>query len=61
MRTASVLNNVTKIRLLPYHSYAGSKYKALGMKNTLPDRLPTSEQLSAARAVIREITGIEVL
>ncbi len=30
------LKNVTKVRLLPYHNYAGSKYNALDMKNTLP-------------------------
>lgn len=31
------LKNLTKVRVLPYHNYAGSKYDALGMENTLPD------------------------
>lgn len=33
----SKLKNITKIKVLAYHSFAGSKYDALGMKNTLPD------------------------
>lgn len=36
----SSLNNVTKIRILPYHNYAASKYTALEMDNTLPEMLP---------------------
>ena len=42
------LGNVTRVRVLAYHNYAGSKYDALGMKNTLPGNLPTQEQLSDA-------------
>lgn len=40
------LSNVTKVRILPYHNYAGSKYDALGMKNTLPEILPTTEEIN---------------
>ena len=57
----SRLSHVKKIRVLPYHSYAASKYAALNMKNTLPSRIPTEEELSEARALIRKITGAEVL
>ena len=34
------------VKLLPYHNYAGSKYAALGMENTLPEKLPTAEELA---------------
>ena len=40
----SGLKNVTKVRLLSYHNLAGSKYEALGMKNTLPERVPTQHE-----------------
>ena len=50
----SSLKNVTGVRVLPYHNYAGSKYLSLGMKNTLPDKLPDSEEIkSIERRFIR--------
>lgn len=36
----SKFKNVTKVRVLPYHNYAESKYTALGMDNTLPEMPP---------------------
>ena len=39
------LKNVTKVRVLPYHNYAGSKYEALGMENSLPVKLPDGEEI----------------
>ena len=42
------LTNVTKVRILPYHNYAGSKYESLGMKNTLPKKLPDKFELKSA-------------
>ena len=44
----SGLKNVVKVRILPYHNYAGSKYESLGMKNTLPKIIPTEEQIKLA-------------
>jgi len=44
----SGLKHVTQVRVLPYHNYAGSKYSALGMPNTLPARLPNEEELRQA-------------
>lgn len=38
--------NITKIKVLAYHNYAGSKYEALGMKNTLPQELPSEEKIA---------------
>ncbi len=42
------LRNVVRVRVLSYHNYAGSKYAALGMKNTLPTTLPTDEEIKQA-------------
>ena len=42
------LKNITRVQVLAYHNYAGSKYHALGMENTLPECLPTQEQLQTA-------------
>lgn len=45
------LHNVTKVKVLAYHNYAGSKYAALGMENTLPEHLPTAEAVAAVQAL----------
>ena len=47
------LKNVKTVKVLPYHNYAGSKYEALNIKNTLPEILPTDEQLREANAIIQ--------
>lgn len=57
----SCLKHVTKVRVLPYHNHAGSKYEALNIKNTLPKRLPTNEEIKVAGEIIRNITGFNVL
>lgn len=49
----SKLNNVVKVRVLPYHNYAGSKYKSLNMKNTLPEIMPTDEEIKSAKETIK--------
>lgn len=38
------------VNVLPYHNFAGSKYEALGMENTLPKKLPTEEEIATAQA-----------
>jgi pyruvate formate lyase activating enzyme len=45
------LGNITKVKVLAYHNYAGSKYEALGMENTLPATLPTPEAVAAAQTL----------
>ena len=45
------LKQVQKVKVLPYHNYAGSKYTALGMENTLPKRLPTEEEIQQAQSL----------
>lgn len=57
----SSLSSVKRVRVLPYHNLAGSKYEALGMVNTLPDRLPTDKEVERARGIIREKADIECL
>ena len=49
----SRLKNIKKVRLLPYHNYAGSKYDALDMPVALPARLPSDKEMAAARALMR--------
>ena len=43
--------NVKKVKVLPYHNFAVSKYHALGMGNTLPEKLPTDEEIKRAQAL----------
>ena len=42
------LKSIKAVKVLPYHNFAGSKYLALGMDNTLPKELPTEEALQIA-------------
>lgn len=57
----SSLRHPATVRALPYHNYAGSKYAALGMENTLPPRLPEDGAMEQARALLREIASATVL
>lgn len=50
----ATLKNVKDVKVLPYHNYAGSKYQALGMENTLPEVLPTDEEIQRAEAIIQD-------
>ena len=46
--------NITKMKVLPYHSMARSKYAALGMKDTMPDvESPTDEDLQKAVELLK--------
>ena len=56
----SELKNVVKVRILPYHNYAGSKYKSLDMENTLPECVPTDEEVAIAVSMSKEV-GINVV
>ena len=49
------LKNIKAVKVLPYHNYAGSKYEALGMKNTLPQILPTEEEIKKAEKALAPI------
>lgn len=43
------LKNVKVVKVLPYHNYAESKYMALNMEDTLPEILPTNEEIKIAQ------------
>ncbi len=45
------LKNVKAVKVLPYHNYAGSKYDALNMKNTLPKVLPTNDEVECLQKI----------
>jgi len=45
------LKNVACVRILPYHNYAKSKYDSLGIKNTLPQKLPEKEEIRNAKRI----------
>lgn len=49
----SKLKGIAKVRLLPYHDYARSKYASLNMTDTMPDvDIPTDEELHNAAALL---------
>ncbi len=56
----SDFKHITKIRVLPYHNYAGSKYTSLHMKNTLPCKLPSDEEIEKAKNLIKNIANCVV-
>ncbi|MBO5867397.1 MAG: glycyl-radical enzyme activating protein [Oscillospiraceae bacterium] len=44
-------SHIRAVKVLGYHNYAGTKYAALGMENTLPLCLPTEAEVQAAQAL----------
>jgi pyruvate formate lyase activating enzyme len=54
------LQHLDKVRVLPYHNYAGTKYSSLDIEDTLPERLPTDEEIAVAKTVLSSY-GIKVL
>ena len=46
------LKKVKAVKVLPYHNYAGSKYTALGIENTLPQSLPSDEEIQKAKELL---------
>ncbi len=49
------LNNITKVRVLPYHNYARSKYKALDMADTLPADVPDEARMTQAKKALSRL------
>ncbi len=48
------LQGIQKVRVLPYHDYARSKYKALGRKDTMPHvHVPSDDELDQVVASLR--------
>ena len=51
----SSLNNISKVKILPYHNFAGTKYRALDMEKTLPERLPSENEIKMAEDCLKNI------
>ncbi len=49
------LGNITAVRVLPYHNYAGSKYQALDIPDTLPHELPAKEAVAQIKTLFLPI------
>ena len=47
------INNISKIRVLPYHNYSEAKYKSLGLISKMPKDLPSEEEIAAAKEVLK--------
>ena len=47
------LKGISKVKVLQYHNFAGSRYKALGMENTLPQTETTYEEVEKAVAILK--------
>lgn len=47
------LKNISKVKVLPYHNYAGSKYNSLGIPNTLPEFLPNENEITHIKNIIK--------
>lgn len=45
----SSFQNIIRVRVLPYHNFAGSKYQALGLDTTMPERLPSLKEIEEAQ------------
>ncbi len=54
------MTNITGVRVLPYHNYAGTKYNSLDMKNTLPAALPAEAETKKAKETLQAF-GLTVL
>lgn len=49
------LKHITGVRLLPYHSFARSKYESVGRKDTMPDaETPPKEHLNRLAELLRK-------
>lgn len=47
------LQGITEVKVLQYHSFAASRYQALGMENTLPDTKTTFEDVEYAVKILK--------
>ena len=46
-----VFSSIVRVRILPYHNYAATKYKALGLADTLPPTLPEKREIDEFQAL----------
>lgn len=50
----SNLTHLTKVRVLPYHNYAKTKYTSLGLVNTLPAEVPSDKETENAKRILKK-------
>lgn len=50
----AALKYVAAVKILPYHNYAASKYLALDWKNTLPEKIPSAEEIRIAETLLKQ-------
>ena len=48
------LSHEYPVKLLAYHNYAGSKYRALDSDHKLPQDIPTQQQLDWAESILHK-------
>ena len=53
----SGLSNIVRVRVLPYHDLARSKYGAIGLKECMPKKIPTEKQLLRAKSYFENINS----
>lgn len=51
---------ITRVKVLQYHDFSGSRYQALGMENTLPRTVTTEEDVEKAVQTLRAM-GLEAV
>ena len=59
--TLAKMTHITKVRILPYHAYAKSKYQALHMEEHMPEVIPSEEEMKAVRMRFEEISHHECI
>ncbi|MBR2460559.1 MAG: glycyl-radical enzyme activating protein [Clostridia bacterium] len=60
-RFLAPLQSITKVRVLPYHNYAATKYASLDLPNTLPERIPTNQEIQKAAKIIKKFTNFAII
>ncbi len=56
----SNLKNIKKVKVLPYHNFASSKYLSLCLNDSLPSYLPSEEEIENARRILRKYVEVVV-
>lgn len=52
---------IEKVKVLPYHNFAASRYGALGMPCNMPRAIPSAEEAEAVRRALRQrLKGVPV-
>lgn len=47
------VKGILGVRILPYHNFCDSRYHALNLNNTMPQTVPTDENISKAKEILK--------